>query len=203
MPLTLPIQDTPINPNIIVQDDFMPDDYCDYLIHEMTDISSYFPWHWGEVINSQDGEQPRIDIVCPHVRNWQFYHVFWLYGNDNSPYTHLIQPLINQINPDVLYRVKANIAPWEETQVTHGFHTDEGFPGLTSVYYTNTNNGATVFRTMNEDGTYSTTEVESKRNRLVTFDNRIMHSGKTQNDAQFRIVFAINYFKHSLFFPNA
>ena len=126
-----------------------------------------------------------------------------MYGNDNSPYTHLIQPLINQINPDVLYRVKANIAPWEETQVTHGFHTDERYPGLTSVYYTNTNNGATVFRTMNEDGTYSTTEVESKRNRLVTFDNRIMHSGKTQNDTQFRIVLAINYFKHSLFFPNA
>ena len=86
--------------------------------------------------------------------------------------------------------------------MTHGFHTDERYPGLTSVYYTNTNNGATVFRTMNEDGTYSTTEVESKRNRLVTFDNRIMHSGKTQNDTQFRIVLAINYFKHSLFFPN-
>jgi len=195
MTLTLPIQDTPINSNIIVQDNFMPDDYCDYLIHEMTCEGTYFPWHWGQILSK--------DATCSDFRNWQFGHVFWLFGRENSAYCHLIQPIIDQINPEVLYSVKTNLTPWDQTQVVHGFHTDvTNFSGLTSVYYTDTNNGATVFRTTNEDGTDSVTEIESKRNRLVTFDNRIYHSGKTQNDAKFRIVLNINYFKHSIFYSN-
>lgn len=201
MSLSLPIQSTPINTNVRVVDNFMPEDYCDYLIHEMTDISSYFPWHWGEVLPSHVKEI-WSDITCPHNRNWQFSHVFWKYGTQNSEYCSLIQPLIDAINPDVLFRVKANIHPWEETQTVHGFHTDESAPGLTSIFYVNTNNGKTTFRMTNEEGEYEYTEVESKKGRLTTFDNRIMHSGSNHTDTQFRIVIAVNYFKHSLFFDN-
>ena len=199
MSLSIPIESTPINYNIIVQDDFMPDDYCDWLINEMTDVSSYFPWYWGEVLPQKDGEYEGVDIVCAPNRNWQFSHVFWRYGQENSEQCPLIQPLITQLNPDVLFRVKGNIHPWEETQTLHGFHTDESSPGLTSIYYVNDNNGKTTFRTVTDDGQFNYTEVESKKNRLVTFDNRIMHSGSNHTDAPYRIVIALNYFTHSIF----
>ena len=198
MPLILPSENRPIQTKIIIQDDFMPEDYPEFVIHQMTDISSYFPWYWGEVLPEQFNS-PDIERTAPKNRNWQFSHVFWLYNKENSNYAHLIQPLIDKIDPDVFYRIKANINPWEESPVQHGWHIDENYPGVTSIYYANTNNGKTTFRMLNEEGEYEYTEVESKRNRLVTFDNRISHSGCNQTDTQFRLLFNINYYKHSFF----
>ncbi len=190
--------DIPINYKVLVHDNFMPEEFCDNLIEKIMCLStpeSYFPWYWVQVIPQDVPFQVlgQTDAVCDVKRNWQFCHTFWKNFKQNSDYFELIEPIITKINPNRLERVKANIHPWEETQVTHGFHIDTDTIGLTSIFYINDNNGKTIFRTLDENGDYEYVEVPSKKNRLITFDSRIMHSGTNQTDTPYRLVLNINY----------
>ena len=46
-------------------------------------------------------------------------------------------------------------------------------------------------------------EVQSKKGRLVTFDNRTLHSGTTTTDSPYRLVINLNYYKHDYFHENS
>ena len=186
----------PVNYQVLVHDNYMSDEFCDNLIDKIMSLStsdSYFPWYWVQVIPQNNVISGYTDDVCDYKRNWQFSHTFWKNFKQNSDYYKLVEPIIQKINPNRLERVKANIHPWEETQVTHGFHIDTDNLGLTSIFYMNDNNGKTVFRTVDENDNFEYVEVLSKKNRLITFDSRIMHSGTNQTDTPYRLVLNINY----------
>lgn len=188
--------DIPINYQVLIHDNYMPDEFCDDLIEKIMSLSSSesnFPWYWVQVIPQNVVVGGFTDQVCDYKRNWQFSHNFWQNFRQNSDFFDLVKPIIEKINPNRLERVKANIHPWEETQVTHGFHTDVTSIGFTSIYYINDNNGKTIFRTVDQNGEFEYVEVLSKKNRLITFDSRIMHSGTNQTDTPYRLVLNINY----------
>ena len=188
--------DIPINYQVLIHDNYMPDEFCDNLIERIMSLSSSesnFPWYWVQVIPQNVVVRGFTDEVCDHKRNWQFSHNFWSNFRQNSDFFDLVKPIIEKINPNRLERVKANIHPWEETQVTHGFHTDVTTIGFTSIFYINDNNGKTIFRTVDQNGEFEYVEVPSKKNRLITFDSRIMHSGTNQTDTPYRLVLNINY----------
>ena len=66
-------------------------------------------------------------------------------------------------------------------------------------YYFQVKNGAKIQSEkklkllFDENGDYEYVEVPSKKNRLITFDSRIMHSGTNQTDTPYRLVLNINY----------
>ena len=69
-----------------------------------------------------------------------------------------------------------------------GFHTDfeeDQFVGKTAVYYVNTNNGYTEFK--------SGVKVNSIANRMVIFDSKYEHAGVTSTDTNRRVVLNINF----------
>ena len=191
MQVILPTQQTQVDYNIRVEDNFLPSDWCQEVYNTMSHIPgqiAYFPWYCSEILyRNNDNSQ----LNCSPLKNIHFTHNFYNYGESCSDFGHLIQPLIDKINPDVLYRAKANLTLYEEQTLKHGYHTDEAFNGFTSILYLNTCDGSTSFKVEEE-----LTEVDAVQGRLVTFDNRIMHSGSTTSNTNLRLVFVLNYYKH-------
>jgi len=191
MELNLPAHQTEIDYNIRIEDDFMPKEWCEEVFSIMTHVPDQiarFPWYFSEVLYSF-----RDSVVhgSRSLMNVHFTHNFYSEGNSCSDYGHLIQPIVDKINPDVLYRAKANLTTYDEQTYKHGYHTDEDLPGFTSIFYLNTCEGSTSFKVGEE-----LTEVDAVQGRMVTFDNRIMHSGSTTSDTNSRVVMVLNYYKH-------
>ena len=102
-----------------------------------------------------------------------------------------VVPVINQLDPIAIHRIKANCLPWTENIKVSGLHTDinekrmlESTP-MTAILYINTNDGYTVF----EDGT----KIDSVANRICIFPYYLKHSGTTCTNANRRIALNINY----------
>jgi len=138
-----------------------------------------FPWYYSDF---KVGNETFND-----KNNYQFVHVFYNNYMITSQYWQIILPIINKINPVAIVKVKANINPNTDTHNLFAFHTDinSKFKGKTAIYYVNTNNGYTVFK----DGT----GVESVANRIVIFDNDILHTNTTCTDQKIRCVLNFNY----------
>jgi hypothetical protein len=115
----------------------------------------------------------------------QFTHVFYTNYQPVSRFYSLVEPIINQIHPVSIVRVKANMHIQQPELIRHGFHHDVD-NCVTSIYYVNTNNGKTVF----ENGM----EVDSVGNRLLVFDSNEEHTGTTSTDTLQRCVINFNYF---------
>jgi hypothetical protein len=99
-------------------------------------------------------------------------------------------PLISQIDPLALIRVKLNVYTNRGHAVSSGWHydiSDKYSVHHTAVYYLNTNNGYTLL----EDGT----KVSSVANRLLVFPGRTKHTGITQTDEEVRAFVSLNYIK--------
>jgi len=140
-------------------------------------LGSAFPWYYNDsVVVKDDG--------------FQFVHLFYENCLPNSNCFNLLNPILKKLEYKGLVRVKANTTTRTDEHVIHKYHTD--FPynctnAYTSVFYLNTNDGGTVF----EEGG----EVNSLKNRLVTFPVHKNHSGKTCTDEKRRVVINFNYFK--------
>ena len=174
---------TPIDYNYVIEDDYICPDACSDVVDVIT--SQDFDWHFTRAVDYELLDHNQHDVT-----NWQFIHVFDNFGNRTQG-SELFQPLIDKINPDIVYRFKLNFSPIHHVIHPYGFHVDTKLtPGLTSILYLNDCNGKTLLRC--PDGIK---EVESKAGRLLTFDNRILHTGTSSTD-QHRFVVNINYYKH-------
>ena len=94
-------------------------------------------------------------------------------------------PLLDKLDARCLIRIKANLYPNTEILHEHSMHTDYDFSHSAAILSLNTCNGYTKF----EDGT----KVESVANRLVTFPQKMKHTGTTCTDEPFRSVINLNY----------
>ena len=136
-------------------------------------LSNQIPWMYGETLPNSD--------------DFQFVHMLYTYDQPVSNYFQQIHPLLSAMDLASVCRVKANMNPRTSNIVKHGFHVDVPFKCKTSILYLNTNDGYTMF----EDGT----KIESIKNRLVTFDSHIKHSGTSCTNQKVRLVLNINYFE--------
>ena len=124
-------------------------------------------------------------INMPDDGFYQFTHVFYSNHQPVSRFFPLIQPIVDQIDPAAIVRIKANMHIQQPELIQHNFHHDVD-NCITAIYYVNTNNGKTVF----ENGL----EVDSVGNRLLVFDSNEEHTGTTSTDTQQRCVINFNYF---------
>ena len=130
------------------------------------------------------------DTVCEEKYDWQMVHMFYNHPFNISEFFHIINPIVQKINPVIMYRAKLNLNPSTDEIIEHGYHQDyqpedTGKIFTSAVFYLNTNNGYTKFK----DGT----KIESKENRLVTFPSILHHTGSTCTDNKNRQVLNLVY----------
>ena len=101
-------------------------------------------------------------------------------------FDELVVPLVEQLQPKSLMRVKANLYPSTETILEHDPHIDDDFSHKGAVYFVNTNNGYTT--------TNDNTKVPSVENSVLLFDPSEPHFSSTCTDDKFRVTINVNYF---------
>lgn len=153
---------------------------------ETIKTSLVFPWYYQNYI-IKSGEHTFETLECEEKYNWQFTHIFYIYDKVNSEHFKILSPIIEKMSIRSLVRIKANCMPGTEKHILHGNHIDfDDERCMTSIFYIDTNNGYTQFKTGEEVG--------SVANRLVTFPALTYHSGVSCTDAQVRTVINFNYF---------
>ena len=160
-----------------VIDDFLnPQDYG--LIRD-TLLGGNFPWFYTNL---------KVRGAEDSLYNMQFTHMFVTNNAPQSDFLDVVNPLIIQLRPVSVIRIKANLTPPTPTIYHYGMHVailEQQMPAKTAVYYVNDNNGLTVF----EDGR----EVNSVANRLVIFDASMRHTGTSCTDVKQRCVINLNF----------
>ena len=142
-------------------------------------------WHFDNIVDYDDDGKS------------QFTHLFFT-NTDGivSPFWNDLLPIIKPLSAEVFIRVKANLTLRTKNHEESKFHYDtffsnsrleDGTPiGYTAIYYVNTNNGYTLFK--------SGEKVNSVANRLVIFENHKLHKAVSCTDEKIRVVINFNYF---------
>ena len=137
--------------------------------------SNEFPWYF----------YPLTSKATDDIFNYQFNHIFYRDDTPNSVYFDILKPLIKQIKPITLFRVKANLNPISHKLVKFDKHVDQTyFRCKAAIYYVNDNNGYTVIEKK---------KIQSKSNRMVFFDADEPHYGTNSTDCNNRMVINFNY----------
>lgn len=148
-------------------------------------LGSNFPWYLNSIKVNRD--KTSVDERF----NYQFVHGFYTDYAPKSQYAELLNPIISQLNPSALLRIKGNLTPNTDKIVEFDYHRDFDSPyrfdGMSAVFYVNTNNGYTMFETGEK--------VSSVQNRIVIFDSSVLHTGTTCTDEKVRCVLNFNYYE--------
>lgn len=156
-------------------DNFLSDE--EYQNISDTLLGERFPWYFNDY--------PVLDGEIDTVYNYQFTHMFCLNNESTSDYAKLLDPIVEKLGASFVYRIKANLSPSTPTNRLGRWHTDFDIDCKTAVYYVNTNDGFTRFR--------SGETVPSIANRLVAFDAKDLHVGATATDVKARCLINFNY----------
>lgn len=163
--------------NIEVYDNFLSQQ--NFLNLQKVLLGKDFPWFMTPVI-SNTGTKISQDY------NFQFSHVVYRDFTPQSNAMDLVNPIIQQLDPLAILRIKANLTTRTDQVIEHGYHTDypKEVECLTGVFYVNTTDGYTKFLT----GEF----VTGLENRLVLFDSRLQHTGTTCTNSNVRCVINFN-----------
>jgi len=171
---------------IKVYDNFL--DIKVFLKMQQIILGQDFPWFGADVLSPED---PDSEIAVEDKHNFQFYHMFFMNPYHQSPALDVIKPLLGELQPMFLIKAKANLNPVTDKHIEHGMHVDISknisSQSYTAVFYLNTNNGYTRFKTGEK--------VESVSNRLVVFPREMQHTGATCTDERARVVLNLNFIK--------
>lgn len=170
------------------------DDWINPLLFELlvkTINSSDFAWYKStkvdEVLKSP------VKGFSYKKFNQQFCHSFYDYKvGINSTFYEQVLTIAELLNFKTLLRMKANVGLNRNKALVGGWHRDhdDTYNSCNAILYLNTNNGFTLL----EDGT----KVLSKANRVVIFDNKLLHTDITQTDTDERTVLNICYVPNGL-----
>jgi len=167
---------------IEIIDNFLPDQQFQYLKNLIT--GAYFPWFYAPTLKNVETNEI-IDLEYKETQN-QFVHLFYHFDVPITEYFKDLECFREKLKTKSLVRVKANLNPCVDKVVEHGYHVD--LPDCTTaVYYLNTCDGYTKFKTGEV--------VESVENRIVIFDSNIKHTGTTTTNSTGRFVINFNYFR--------
>ena len=117
---------------------------------------------------------------------FMFNHVFVAIKEGiNSHHFEMLDPVLKKLGAYRIFRVKANLTVRTNEHEPSGFHVDGFDNSLTSIYYINTCNGYTEFKTGEK--------VKSVSNRMIIFDSELEHQGVTCTDNKRRVLINFNY----------
>jgi|TARA_B100001059_G_C17798887_1_gene564879 hypothetical protein len=172
--------------HIEVIDDFLSNEEFTDLINIVNDD---FAWYRGYTIDeNSDNEFTPIKKYTPKEKSKQFRHIFIHHEHgENSPYVSIIYPILFKLKAKNVLKVKMNLTTNSNKAVIGGWHRDYDLDSNAkiAILYVNDNNGFTLL----EDGT----KIKSKANRLVKFNNKIMHTCVSQTDVADRLVLNMGY----------
>ena len=143
-----------------------------------------FPWYRG--IKVTDNIVSPIKQFQQKGEQTQLCHVFI---NDSSGSDKLpsMYPIFNKLKVKEIFRAKINLTYNTGKQVVGGWHNDFDLinKNKIAIFYINDNNGFTLL----EDGT----KILSRANRLVIFNNEVLHTSVSQTNTEERMVLNIGY----------
>ena len=158
----------------------MPEEKFDTLFSAVT--SRHFPWYYLSKINLQDNINHRCE-------NRYFEHNFFQCESSGSflksDMFYIVQPFLDLLGIESLFRVKSNLFPSTQTLIQHAFHTDLDINHKGAILYLNDCDGYTVF----PDGT----KIESIANRCLLFDSSKPHASTTCTNEKARFNINVNY----------
>lgn len=157
-----------------VIDDFLPKDLFEELYKALD--TKHFPWYTDSKGIAYDGDNT----------DKFFIHTFYVNGTPNSDKFHVLEPILNKLNPKALIRARANLYVNNTNLIEHGSHVDYAYEHKAFILYLNTNDGFTRM----DDGSI----VNSVANRGVFFDGSLRHNSTNCTDAPCRMNISINYF---------
>jgi len=159
-------------------DNVLGDIDLNYILNKVE--SCRFPWYWSSILDDN------LFTANP-LYNYQLGHILFSDGKVASNDFNILLPLLDLLDIRTIHRIKINANPMTSTIIEHGYHVDNDNPNSkTSIFYVNTNDGYTKFKETNQI-------VSSVKNRLITFDTHLSHTGTTCTDQPRRIVININY----------
>lgn len=162
--------------NYEIIDNFLSDPEFNQISNVM--LGTDFPWFMQKGIAYHQSEADYPGTL--------FTHIFFINNQPNSQLIGLLEPLIREISPKALIRVKANLYPALENYYVHEPHVDHEFPHKGAIFFLNTNNGHTIL----EDGT----KINSVSNRMVYLDTSKPHQSTNCTDQKFRANINFNFF---------
>mgnify|MGYP001388441580 CR=1 FL=1 len=182
-PLEKPQQISDANLKII--DNFLPEDQFKKIFDSI--MGTGMMWNYNNIVDYDDQDDPKF----------QFVHLFYTQTNGIvSSLSNILEPFINLLKAQVLIRVKANLnTRCLKNDRENRYHCDHELVGCklpdgtlisyTAIYYVNTNNGYTLFK--------SGEKVDSVANRIVIFDSSKLHKAVGCTDQKRRVVINFNY----------
>ena len=156
-----------------VIDDYLPSEQHTSLKNLME--SDNFPWFFNK------GKVFETDKLF----DYQFVHIFYNENKINSNYFDLLNPLIKELKPLSLIRIKANLNPISHQLIKFDKHKDQPFKCKIAIYYLNDNDGYTMIEGK---------KIESKANRIVFFNSDKEHYGTNSTNCNNRMLINFNYF---------
>ena len=147
---------------VMMYDNFLSQDIFEN-IREVI-LGERLPWYHSDSTIYDDG--------CP-----QYSHMFYSDCEPCSSFWEHIKPVVSQLSPLGLTRVKFNATPRTPEIVESPLHydvidqDDKPVDVKICILYMNDNDGYTYF----EDGS----KVESKANRVIMFSGKYKHGGTT------------------------
>ena len=159
--------------NYDLKDDLISEKWLEDIKFNLT--SNIFAWYI----------QPNVSPGTNDLYNFYLAHTFYENNKVNSDHFFRINPILDSIKMSKLIRLKANLYAKTDTIIEHAKHIDYETEGKTAIFYVNENNG---FTNLNDE-----IKIESKKNRLLTFDNEILHNSSTCTNCKYRLTVVINY----------
>ena len=138
--------------------------------------SKYFPWFF-------DNEKI---LESKNNFNFHFVHTIIKDTKSVSPIHQFIQPIFDKLSYKTILRAKINMVTKTQKLIKYDLHKDNHSEDVKiAIFYVNSTNGYTFFD--------NNKKIESIENRLIKFDDNILHSGTNCTDKNNRIVININY----------
>ena len=166
-----------------VIDNFLPHYQFEHL--KSVIMGDEFPWYYNDQIVAKVPGKKYTGTDLP-----QFTHSFYE-DKPLSDWMHIIDPILDKMRVEWLFRVKANSTSKCIFNRFTGYHVDwcdkEKIPPNvnTSIFYMNTNNGGTKIKGFGK--------VKSVANRLVIFNAATEHAGITCTNQKRRVVINFNW----------
>jgi len=131
-------------------------------------------------------------VATPMDGHHMLSHIAYIDNKVNSDFYNFCVPIIKKLDAFSLVRIKANFHWQTKEIIEHGYHNDfldlKNHTDLhTAVYYINTNNGYTKFKSTGK-------KFYSESNKMIVFNANEIHTGSSCTDNDFRIVINFNYF---------
>ena len=153
-----------------------------------SDSKNRAPFFYNDNIVSENELKDDYSFQFTHA----IYDTRWFSGSsplyDTSPYIDLLDPIFVKLKVKKLFKAKVNIRTRTSNIYGSEYHVDiiEKIEGhKTAIYYLNTNDGYTLFK--------SGEKVNSVGNRIVIFDGHQYHCGTSCTDQNIRSVLNINF----------